>query len=121
MRRNRERRSPGRARHASGQRRTRHCCVRLSEREWRRIVAWSERAGESAGAFVRASTLGLIAAGGRLPVPATRAGAEERRDLRAIGVLLTVMDAYTNGGRDAQCDVVIAEIQRWIVSRVRGR
>ena len=113
-------RSPGRPRYPPGKR-SRHFCVRVSDREWRNIVAHAEQAGESPSAFVRASTLGVIAAGGHLPVPATRAGAEQRRELRAIGVLLTQIDAYVNGDRDTALGRSLAELQRWIVSRVRRR
>ena len=108
-------------RRAAGQHRGRHICVRVSEREWRRIAAHAKRTGESVGAVARARTLDLIAAAGRLPVPATRTGAEERRELRGIGVLLASIEAYTAGDRDAASEASLGESQRWIVSRVRRR
>ena len=112
-------RSAGRPR--SGNRRARHFCVRFSEEEWRCIEAHAAGADERPSSYVRTRTLDLIGAGGRLPVPATRSGAEERRELRAIGVLLTQIEAYTNEGGDADLGSSLAELQEWIVSRVRRR
>ena len=113
-------RRPGRLPLSADERQSHHLYVRFSEPEWRRIVAHAEQAQEQPSAFVRASTLALIAQGGRLPVPQSRAGAERRRDLRAIGVHLAEIGAYVNDGC-TEVAALLVELETWIVSHVRAR
>ncbi len=111
---------PGRPPLPADERRSRHIGVRFSSTEWRRIAAHAARAGERPSVFVRASTLALIAQGGQLPVPPSRAGAERRRELRAIGVLLAEIGTYVNNG-GAEIAPLLVELETWIVSQVRAR
>ena len=94
--------------------------MRVSEHEWIRILAHAEKVKVQPSTYMRTATLDLIAKGGRLPVSENRAGAQERRDLREIGVLLKEIDSRPRGC-NAEVVSLLPDLQRWIVLQVRGQ